>query len=380
MASRATRVRSTRSSPGWVARLDAAWRDELLHVAAELLLQGDRLDRRVAILTAARKPCRLLELNHDALGVIVDGLANPLQPVVAVAFSSTCKGLRTPLRAALEVLRQQHFSAKSLCFRMNIWPDAKKRLLRVQRGCVSTKGLRETERLTLSAGDDLTWYDMEELGVLLTRWLPSLLELAFKNYEHSWADGVDADLSMMCGGMQVPYGRLLQGLGCGAALSLRVLDLGKSNLQPKGAESLAAALRRGAMPKLETLLLNDNPKLKAKGVSALAASLRKLPALKKLSLFHCKIGDEGVASLVHGLGKDDFKALKELHLSGNLLTGASCGQLTAMLDSGLFPRLETLELYRNLSMPRGDELTVHAALKRAKLKRGFYDRPGSPEL
>ena len=43
-------------------------------------------------------------LSHDELGVIVDGLADPLQPIVAVALSSTCLGLRTPLRAALEEL------------------------------------------------------------------------------------------------------------------------------------------------------------------------------------------------------------------------------------------------------------------------------------
>jgi len=39
--------------------------------------------------------------------VIFDGLADPLQPVVAVALSSTCLGLRTPLRAALEVLKKR---------------------------------------------------------------------------------------------------------------------------------------------------------------------------------------------------------------------------------------------------------------------------------
>jgi len=54
-------------------------------------------------------PRHLLELSHDALGVIFDGLADPLQPVVAVAFSSTCLGLRTPLRAALEVLKEHAY-------------------------------------------------------------------------------------------------------------------------------------------------------------------------------------------------------------------------------------------------------------------------------
>jgi len=54
-------------------------------------------------------------LSHDELGVIFDGLADPLQPVVAVALSSTCLGLRTPLLAALELLQQRHEKADALC-------------------------------------------------------------------------------------------------------------------------------------------------------------------------------------------------------------------------------------------------------------------------
>ena len=59
--------------------------------------------------------CLLLALSHDELGVIFDGLANPLQPVIAVAFSSTCLGLRTPLQAAIEVLMGRHARAVVLC-------------------------------------------------------------------------------------------------------------------------------------------------------------------------------------------------------------------------------------------------------------------------
>ena len=135
-----------------------------------------------------------------------------------------------------------------------------------------------------------------------------------------------------------------------------------------GAEALAAALSRGALPKLEELGVASNP-IGRQGIATLSPVLRKLPTLRYLNLFNCQIGDEGVASLVHGLGKDDFKALKELRLSGNFLTGASCGHLTAALDSGSFPRLATLELERNNSMSHEDELTVRAALERAKVRR-----------
>ena len=68
-----------------------------------------------ARLTEAVATGPLGALSHDELGVVFDGLANPLQPVIAVALSSTCVGLRTPLRAALEVLQAHHESAVALC-------------------------------------------------------------------------------------------------------------------------------------------------------------------------------------------------------------------------------------------------------------------------
>ena len=74
--------------------------------------------------SASRDKARLTEavatgplgaLSHDELGVIFDGLADPLEPVVATALSSTCLGLRTPLRPALEVLKERHERAAALC-------------------------------------------------------------------------------------------------------------------------------------------------------------------------------------------------------------------------------------------------------------------------
>ena len=64
-----------------------------------------------AVMEAPCSRCHLLALSHDELGVVVDGLCDPLQPVVAVALSSTCKGLRTPLLAALKMLKQRHSRA-----------------------------------------------------------------------------------------------------------------------------------------------------------------------------------------------------------------------------------------------------------------------------
>ena len=69
--------------------------------------RATRSTSRKARVTEAVATGPLGALSHDELGVIFDGLADPLQPVVAVALSSTCRGLRTPLRAALEVLKER---------------------------------------------------------------------------------------------------------------------------------------------------------------------------------------------------------------------------------------------------------------------------------
>ena len=92
------------------------------------------------------------------------------------------------------------------------------------------------------------------------------------------------------------------------------------------------------MPKIENLIFSRNP-IGNRGVAALAAPLRKRPALKRLFLNGCEIGDEGVASLVDNLGKDDFKALDMLWMHHNKITDAGAAKLLAALDAGGLPKL-----------------------------------------
>ena len=249
-------------------------------------------------------PRHLLELSHDALGVIVDGLADPLQPVVAVALSSTCLGLRTPLQAALEVLKGRHERAVALCRKMGT-------------SCVA---MRDAEMLDWCA-KGLTADDVATLGTLL-HWTPRLQNLYLGANRFG-----DTGMQALC-----------EGMGRGAAPSLRHLDLAFNQFGPVGAEALATALRGGAMPKLEELALFHNP-IGNQGVAALSAPLRMLPALKVLILANCGIGDEGVATLVAGLGKDDFKALEKLYLGGNKITDAGMVKIVAAIDAGGLPKL-----------------------------------------
>jgi len=249
--------------------------------------------------------CLLLALSHDELGVIVDGLADPLQPVVAVAFSSTCLGLRTPLQAALEVLKERHAKAKALCRKVG----------------TSCACLVDTATVPDCFRKGLVADDMATLGMLL-KWLPRLHKLILDaNYFE------DAGMEALC-----------EGLGPGSCPSLSTLTFVGVNFGPLGAEALAAALRRGAMPTLEVLCLGYNP-IGNQGVASLAAPLRKLPLLTTLYVSHCEIGDVGMASLVDNLGKDDFKALNHLWMHSNKITDAGVARLLAALDAGGMPKL-----------------------------------------
>jgi len=252
-------------------------------------------------------------LSHDELGVIVDGLADPLQPVVAVALSSTCLGLRTPLQAALKVLKERHTRVAAFLCRNGFV------------GYTSCAELRGAEKLFWSCHLVADHYAATLGMILRTNGLPCLQEL----YLGGSGFG-DAGVQALC-----------EGLGRGAAPSLHTLVLDGFSFNkfgPAGAEALATALRRGAFPKLELLDLQGNP-IGNQGVAALASPLRKRRAIQTLLLGGCEIGNEGVASLVDNLGKDDFKALDELCIDSNKITDAGMAKLLAALDAGGLPKL-----------------------------------------
>jgi len=296
-----------------------------MHIActsfAAMAARATRSASRAASSSDDASRCHLLALSHDELGVVFDGLANPLQPVVAVALSSTCLGLRTPLLAALEVLQQRHEKAAALG-RKGTMPGSYStgEPARVPMTCAE---LRDAEELDWNERG-LTADDMATLGLILP-WMPSLKKLYL--YINKLGDA----------GMQA----LCKGLGRGAALSLRYLVCGGNDFGPAGAEALAAALSRGAMPILETLELGDNF-IGNQGVAALAPALKKLPALDYLDLGVCGIGDEGVASLLDNLGKDDFKVLEKLYLDNNQITDKGCATLVTALKAGALPAIEAL--------------------------------------
>jgi len=292
-----------------------------------------------AVMESPCSRCHLLALGHDELGVIVDGLADPLQPELAVAFSSTCLGLRTLLLASLEVLKERYTRAVALCRKFKM-------------SCAEVRGAEFLDGVGRLVADDAATLAM----ILQTSGLPRLQQL--------YLGFGDTGMQALC-----------EGLGRGASPSLRILSLAPKNLGPAGVEALAAALSRGAMPRLEVLSISDNP-IGNQGVAAMAAPLRKLPALQYVGLSTCGIGDEGVASLVANLGKDDFKGLTQLYLENNLISDVGCAKLIAALKAGALPALEGL-----FDKDDADRISEHAseaacaALDAALEKRlAGYDR------
>jgi len=296
--------------------------------------------------------CLLLALSHDELGVIVDGLADPLQPVVAVALSSTCLGLRTPLGAALEVLRQRHEKASALCRKISTWDRVQLQRFPVWNCAV----LRRLDTFRLNP-DDMEFTDdaidhVATLGMLLSSGsLPRLQELVLRGLVCR-----DAGIQAFC-----------EGLGSGAAPLLHTLYVNHNRFGPAGADAFAAALRRGAMPKLEKLYLGGNP-IGNRGVAALAVPLRA-GCIKELYLPDCNIDDEGMASLFANLNKEDFKVLDSLFMSSNALTDKGCAMMVSAIDSDRMPSLETIRLSMNECVSDAARDAIKEAIVRRKIRR-----------
>ena len=97
------------------------------------------------------------------------------------------------------------------------------------------------------------------------------------------------------------------------------------------------------MRNVEMMQLSHN-RLGSQGVAALSAVVRVLPSLQALYIGENNIDDEGVASLVADLGKDDFKALETIYLHDNELTDSATTTLVQAIKQGAMPALRCVEL------------------------------------
>ena len=146
--------------------------------------------------------------------------------------------------------------------------------------------------------------------------------------------------------------RLAKGLGAGALPALTHFTI-VVHVGDAGALALAAALGRGALPRLELLWL-DHAAIGDAGLVGLAPALRRLPALEGLRFWSNPFGDEGLAALVTPPPPPPAGALppptgvltklKTLDLSHTHITDAGCAILAAALDSGALPALNYVRL------------------------------------
>ena len=293
-------------------------------------------------LRAVRSAMALAALSGDEQLVIFSQLCNPLDPGVAVAFSSTNSELWTLTQAPRQQLQADHEAAAALGRKAG------------KRSC---KELREAKMVDWRH-KGLYPDELSLLGTLGSV-LPAL-ETLILNERAAGPDGVP---------------RLAEKLGAGALPAVTFLNLSSTHVGDAGASALAAALGRGALPRLKRLYLGGTA-IRDAGLVALAPALRRRPALEYLSLATNPFGDKGLAALVAppppagapppttGLAK-----LKELFLRNTRITDAGCAALVSALDSGALPTLTRLYL---------EGTRASAAAKAAVQRAGFTSRlPGA---
>ena len=162
-------------------------------------------------------------------------------------------------------------------------------------------------------------------------------------------------------------------LGAGSLPAVTFLCISmKIAMHTDNASALAAALGRGALPRLETLWLSD---IGNAGLVALAPALRRgLPALENLKFhFSNSLGDEGLAALVAPpplagalpLPNPGLTKLKVLGLLQTQISDAGCAALVSALDNGALPALKCVHL-EGIPASHAAILNVHEAVERAQ--------------
>ena len=270
---------------------------------------------------AASSPCMLLQLSHDELEMVARELCDPLRPLLAVNLSSTAKGLRVPMQAALAQLRQQHQEAEAFVAFMKLPP----RLWSIEELCGATVVNISEEKLTLAQ-----W---KGLGTLIgCGSLPMIATL---------------DITLAgCGDEEI----LLLAEGISRLPSLTRLSLAMSRVGDRAAAALAAALTKRPMPALRELQLSDS-QIGDPGLLALVPALRQMPKLEELVMFCNEFSDQGIAALITEPMTGVLESLKVLDMSSHGVSDISCFALTSVLRSGGLPALEQVSLHGSEEEP-----------------------------
>ena len=269
------------------------------------------------------KPCLLLDLSHDEIGVVAHELCDPLQPLLAVHLSSTAKGLRLAMREQLTKLKQRHADVVDIA--------------RAD-GCSWTR-VGTATHLNCSTGCGpravaLSLAGWRMLGTLARRGVLQRLQVLYIWGNNQGDDGVES---------------LAAGLRLGGLPSLETLVLVMLDMGPRGAAALAAALTRWTVPSLRIVNFRYN-RIGDAGLKALAASFHLLPKLDQLELGDNEFGDAGLAALAPPTA-GVLPLLKALHIFNNKISDRGCRALAAALRSGALPQMRSLGLIGNPASP-----------------------------
>lgn len=282
----------------------------------------------LARLDAAVATGPLGELSHDELGVVFDGLADPLQPVVAVALSSTCHGMRMPLRAALEMLKKNHRDVLSLCSTLSMYIDRRRDKVRLV-------DLRVATVLNWSMHDLQSW-DGKTIGMLLPKWR-SLTNI-YLNFNQLGDSGVKALADGVAAGgwlkrLELKGNRITdkgaKALATCVAVSgsLISLELCKNRIGYEGAKALAHGVAISSS--LQILRLGGN-EFGDQGLHALATCVAASRSLRVLELSSCHIGDEVTKALAAASG-----SLESLVLNNNQIGDVGAKALAKLLATSV---------------------------------------------
>ena len=290
-------------------------------------------------------------LGDDALGVVLEGLCNPLEPRNAVGLGSVSHRLRALTQALREQLRTEHEVVAALCRTL---------------GLRSCKELREAKKVDWGNND---LFALGSYGRRVARRFSATADLTTLGTLGLLLPALQR-LSLACFLGHDSVQQLAAELGAGALPALILLTLRNMHVGDAGASALAAALGRGALPRLRNLSLMGSA-LGNAGLVALAPALRQLPGLEAIDLGGNPVGDEGISALLApplaasaprpptvGLAK-----LKVLILENIQITDAGCAALASVIDNGALPALEQLGLQQEEPWTAASPAAVDAVLQ-----------------
>ena len=273
-------------------------------------------------LAPASSSCMLLQLSRDEMGVVEHELCDPLRPLLAVNLSSTAKGMRVPMQAALAKLRQHFPEVEAFAANMGI----------------SIWQLQNVTGLKLGSehGTPLNLTDWTTLSTLVSCGsLSELVELEIEGDGHH-----DQRDVLECEGVSL----FAAGLRRGGLPSLHLLDLSATQIGDQAASALASALTKRALPVIRSLHLDMN-QIGDDGLLALAPALRQLPTLEEFHMFACyEIRDPGLAALIAQPMEGVLESLQILNFSECNITDAGCAIFASALRSGALPALTAVDL------------------------------------